>query len=193
MQTKSRNLFHAVILLLVVVFTHQFLPVCVLAGFYGPRGCELGLAPVQVIVLLGMIFLLLRRILLDKEVPAYIGLWKKNWLVSTFILLALLSSLWSVRVSMTALRSFLMLELAMIAAYYGLRTDARDLLNFIAIAVGALGLLSLLLGVFLPDLAIMANHPYEGLWRGVYWHKVYLGASMALGYIGFLFLFINII
>ena len=186
MRSKYRKLLYAVTLMLVVVFTNQFIPLCVLAGLFGPRGCEMSLAPVQVILFAIIFLALLSELFLEKEGTAWLGLWKRAWLVGLFVALALLSNLWSVRAPMTLLRSVLLLELTLIAAYFALRMEAQDLLHFIAVAYGVIAFASLLLGVFMPELAVMANHPYEGLWRGVYWHKVYLGASMALGFIAYL-------
>jgi exopolysaccharide production protein ExoQ len=173
----------AIALMLVVVFTNQFIPLCVLMGLPGPRGCEVSLAPIQVVLFSILALLLLGPVFRRREESALLAIWKKNWLVGVFLGLALLSNLWSVRLPMTIFRSATLLLLTLIASYFGASMKPRDLTNFVVVAIGVIAFVSLALGIFLPELAIMANHPYEGLWRGVYWHKVYLGASMALGYI----------
>jgi exopolysaccharide production protein ExoQ len=186
MLRKTQQFVGGIILMLVVFFTNQFIPVCYLAGLQGPRKCEVSLALVQMVVFAITVAVILVFVRNTFGRKVYQSAWMKNWLIIILICLALLSNLWSVVLAMTLLRSVLLLMLALIASYFGMLFSARDLVNFTAISIGVLAIASLLLGILVPEIAIMSNHPYEGLWRGVFWHKVYLGAVMALGYAAFL-------
>jgi exopolysaccharide production protein ExoQ len=80
------------------------------------------------------------------------------------------------------------LAVTAIAAYTGFRFSSRDLLILVAIFTGVAALASLLLAVIFPNAAIMTIPPYTGSWRGIFWHKLYLGATMALGCVSYLFI-----
>jgi exopolysaccharide production protein ExoQ len=183
---KTRTFTDGAILGLTGILANQLMPVCYLFGFFDPRSCEVGLAPWQVFSFSIIAVVLLFRIVSSSQKAAFADLWQQNWLIAAFVFLALASNLWSVFPVMTIIRSIELLFLALIASYFGLRFTARSLLNFIAVSFGAFAVASVLVGIARPDMAIMSNQPYEGLWRGVFWHKVYFGAEMALGYVAYL-------
>jgi exopolysaccharide production protein ExoQ len=140
----------------------------------------------QLAVFVVLVLIVFWRMRLGNENRAFFNAWKNNWFVGLFLLLALLSLGWTVSLPATIYRSLLALFVALIASYVGIRFSARDLLNFVAIVVGVFALVSLFFVAFLPNLAIHSEWPYEGLWRGIFWHKIYLGATMALGYSAYL-------
>jgi O-antigen ligase len=186
MLRKHQNLLDGAILVLVVFFTNQFIPICYMAGFFQPRLCEVGLAQLQLLVLLIITIVIFGIIFSTNNRDAFAKIWQRNWLIGVFVCLALLSNFWSTFLPVTILRSVLLLLLASIASYLSLRFSPHNLVNFIAITIGVFAVSSLLLGIFLPNIGIMSNRPYEGLWRGIFWHKIYLGAEMSLGYIAYL-------
>jgi len=109
--------------------------------------------------------------------------WRENLLAGLFIAIAFLSFLWTTSLQATIVRFVLLLSVTIIASYYGRQFTVHNLVVFIAMACGAMALASLFLILLVPSVAISPNWPYEGLWRGIFWHKIYLGATMALGYI----------
>jgi O-antigen ligase len=138
----------------------------------------------KILVAIGLI--ILWRIRLKNGEKAFWLAWRDNWIVVTFVCLALLSLIWTVSLLATIYRVLLVFFVTLIAAYFGMRFSSRSLVIFIALTAGAFALASLFLGVFYPELAIHPEWPYTGLWHGVFWHKIYLGATMALGYIAYL-------
>ncbi|HEY3310234.1 MAG TPA: hypothetical protein VGK00_01220 [Anaerolineales bacterium] len=145
-----------------------------------------GSAEMQVLLVVLLGLFLLWRLRWENGEREYLRAWRDNWPVAAFVLLAIASLSWSVVKAGTFYHASLALFVSLLAAYYGMRFSTRELVNFVAIAVGVFALASLLMGVFLPQYGIHAGFPYDGLWHGVFWHKIYLGATMALGYIAYL-------
>lgn len=132
------------------------------------------------VLLLMFVFFWMR---LRHEEKAYFTGWGKNWLVGLFLLLAFSSLFWSVSFPATLYRVLLAIFVALIGAYLGLRFSARNLVLYLAISIGVLALASLFLALVFPKVGIHPYAPYLGLWRGVFWHKIYLGATLAIGYL----------
>ena len=138
----------------------------------------------KITVVIGLVLVWLLR--LEKGEKDLLLAWRKNWVLAGFIVFALLSLIWTVTLVTTIYRAFLTLFVSFIAAYLGLRLSTRNLVIFLALTVGVFALASLFLGVFFPQLAMSFEGPYAGLWHGIFWHKIYLGATMALGYVAYL-------
>ena len=187
MRVNIHKLVDVLILGMVALLTHQSIFLCYRGLTLGSGlGCRYGSASGQLGVLAGMVLIAFWLLRLRDEERRFFLVCRRNWLIFLFVGIGLLSLTWTAFFPATIYRSLLMLLLTLLAAYLGIRISARDLVIFIAVTIGVFALASLLLGIFLPQLAIMTNHPYEGLWRGIFWHKIYLGATMALGYIAYL-------
>jgi exopolysaccharide production protein ExoQ len=145
-----------------------------------------GVLQLQLEVLLVIGLIILWRLRSENSGRAFILAWRENWLVAIFICLAFLSLFWTVSLPVTAYRAFLAFLVTLIAAYLGLRLSPRNLVLFVAVIIGVFALMSLVLAVFFPKFAIHSEYPYVGLWHGIFWHKIYFGATMALGYIAYL-------
>ncbi len=174
------------LLVLVVMCTNQFMPVCYLAGITSPRSCEIYIGFLQMCLLVLITLWVGWIVLFNGNARLFLISWRKTPLLFLFILLAVISYIWSVTPNITLVRAVSLICLFIIAGYFGSRFSVYDLVNFIAVTVGLMALVTLVLGVRFPELAIMSNSPYEGLWRGVFWHKIYLGAAMALGFPAYL-------
>jgi exopolysaccharide production protein ExoQ len=186
MRWNIKKMFDGLVLGVMTFLTHLTLYVCYLEGITPKRSCNYGSAQGQLSVLfviLVLIFLFLRMRSLERDY--WLG-WRRNWVLGAFIVFAVLSLFWTVYFPATIYRVLLLLFVTCIAAYVGSHFSARDLLNFVAIMAAVFALASLFVAVAFPRVGIMNNPPYEGLWRGVFWHKIYLGAMMALGYIAYL-------
>jgi exopolysaccharide production protein ExoQ len=185
-RTNFSIIFNVIILSLVTVLAHQTILVCYLEGFTPIRSCTYGSAPQQLGMLLIIVLSVSWILRYRRAERSYLNGWRRNWLVAMFIGLAFLSLIWTAFLPATIYRVSLLLLISLIGAFMGMNFTARNLVDFIAVAVGVLALASLLLAAILPNAAIMVNYPYQGLWRGIFWHKLYLGATMALGYVSYL-------
>ena len=171
---------------LLSVLTHQTMLVCFRIGTVPPKACIYGTPQGQLSALFIIVLFVFWRLRFDCEEKKYIAFWQKNWVLGLFVCLALASLTWTVLLEATIYRSFLLLFIVLIASYVGMRISPRELVNFIAVVIGIFALASLLLALIWPSAGITSAHPYEGLWRGIFWHKIYLGATMALGYPSYL-------
>jgi exopolysaccharide production protein ExoQ len=188
MKEKLLKILSIIVLGLVVFSTHQTILICYLEGMNPPRSCPYGSAEGQLGLLLMIAILTLIAAHMRGEWRAYLATWRKNWFVALYVLLALLSFFWSVYLPATIYRFVLLLSVTAIAAYVGFRFSSRDLVILVAVFAGVAALASLLLAAILPNAAIMSLPPYTGSWRGIFWHKLYLGATMALGCVSYLFI-----
>jgi exopolysaccharide production protein ExoQ len=182
------KLLNGIVLGLVVFSTHQTILICYLEVMSPPRSCTYGSAQGQLSLLFVIVLLTFFVVRIRQEDSMYLKAWRQNWLIGLFVFLALVSVIWSIYIPATIYRSFLLLSVTAIAAYVGFRFSSTGLVIFVGAVVGVIALVSLLLAAILPDAAIMPNPPYIGLWRGIFWHKNYLGATMVLGCISYLVL-----
>lgn len=113
-----------------------------------------------------------------------VELLKKNWFLFPFMLFALASFFWSIRLDISIYRWVILLSLVFISAYLGLRYSLKQLLTILS----AFGLLILFLStffvLFLPQFGVMNYYTIQGAWSGIFWHKNHMGIIVA---------FINII
>jgi len=186
MRGKIFRILDVFILALVSLLTHQTMFVCYQRGTIPLNACTYGSPQGQLSVLFILVVIVYWRIRFNGEEKKFVAAWQRNWLLGLFICLALASLTWTVLLSATIYRAFLLLFITLIAAYLGMQFSRRDLVNFVAVSIGIFALASWLLAVIWPGAGITSAHPYEGLWRGIFWHKIYLGATMALGYPAYL-------
>lgn len=186
MRLDFNKIFTAFLLGLVTFLSHLTIYACYLVVIipkgscsYGSPELQLGLLFINILVIL----VLLRARQLERN---FLERWKDNWFVVLFLFIACASMFWSVHFSATIYRVLLLIFSTFIASYCAMIFSIKGFINFIAIATSSFAILSLLLIMIFPEVGIMDNPPYAGLWRGVFWHKIYLGATMALGYIAHL-------
>lgn len=173
----------SLILGLVALLTHLSIFVCYDRSMEPPSACTYGSPQLQLSFLFIIALFVFWRLRFEGVGRQYWFTWKRNWPLAIFIILALSSLGWTVLVGGTLYRALLASFLGVIAIFYGSRISSRDLLVYVVFTVGILALASLFVALVWPQAGITHAPPYEGLWRGVFWHKIYLGATMALGYI----------
>ena len=117
----------------------------------------------------------------------YFVVWRRNGMVVLFILFALSSLFWTIDPASTIFCLTAMIGASLVAAYAGLRSDLRDLLEMLAGIFAIEVLLNFIMIFVFPDFGIMSNRPYVGSWRGIFWHRNYLGSAMALANLIFLY------
>jgi len=147
----------------------------------------LGLAWIE-IGLWGVVFLATARVLIRLNlVSDYWRVWRQTWLLGIFVLLALISLVWSGSFFVTLFRWLEFFFATTIAVYIGVRYDLRRILELLAWGGAYLALFCLLFALFLPPIGVAFGYPYYGAWRGVFWHRNHLGSLMALFNLFFLF------
>src|SRR5512139_2288194 len=80
----------------------------------GPAWIEILL---WVTALTGVIYLQYR----EKQWPAFVDLWRRNWLLGAFLLYALASMMWSVEPVASSFRILELIFATLIASYFGMR------------------------------------------------------------------------
>lgn len=141
---------------------------------------------IEVFVWVVLFVLAVRSLVQDNLFTDYVLLWKRNWILVIFIAVAFLSLFWSVSFSASLYRSAALLFSSLIGAYIGLRYSTTGLLNILFRFGSILLIVCFALAVFLPVAGAMIWEPYNGAWRGVFWHKNQLGSVSALFSLAFL-------
>lgn len=117
----------------------------------------------------------------------FFSLWKQNWMLFLFILFCISSLIWTIDPGVSLYRLAAMVGASLAAAYIGVRYSLSEFLSMLSNAFIFLVLVSMSVVFLFPELGIMSNEPYNGSWRGIYWHRNYLGSGMALANLVFLY------
>lgn len=153
---------------------------------YPDPSVRCGLAWIE-IALWGLTALVVLCILRQKDLAgAYVALWRRNWLLGLFVLLALLSVSWSLAPRVTVFRALELLLATLIASYLGLRCRPAQLMAVLSWFGAIFLLLSSGAALAFPKIGQMYSRPEYRSWRGVYWNKNHLGTIAAL--VGIVFL-----
>jgi hypothetical protein len=97
-----------------------------------------------------------------------------------FIGLAFLSLAWSVSPAASLYRALELLFSTLLGAYIGLRYNMRSLFNILFWFGAVIIIFCYAYSLFLPGFGTMLNYPYNGAWRGIFWHRNHLGSIAAL-------------
>lgn len=128
----------------------------------------------------GLILLLALAFSVNRgRMAQYAWTWRRNWPLAGFVAIALLSNLWSVSLSASLYRSGVVLFASLIGAYLGARYGLKELLVILFRFGSILLIICLVLALFVPIAGTMPWEPYNGAWRGVFWHKNQLGSIAA--------------
>lgn len=134
----------------------------------------------EVIVWIVLFVMAVRSLIKDSLIADYLRLWRRNWILVIFLAVAFLSLFWSISFSDSLYRGAALLFSSMVGAYIGTRYSLEGLLS-ILFRFGALLLITCFaLALFLPVVGAMDWEPYNGAWRGIFWHKNQLGSIAAL-------------
>jgi hypothetical protein len=114
------------------------------------------------------------------RITLYLSMWRRNWPLITFILLALVSAFWSVDFVATLFRVLELFFATLIAAYIGTFYRPQQIMEFLFL-FGAILLILTVATVFgAPKTGTMYWKPFYGAWRGIYWHRNHLASITAL-------------
>jgi hypothetical protein len=140
---------------------------------FGPAWIEISL---WFLVTLGVVYVLIR----EDRIVDYLLAWKANWLVGLFLFLALISVFWSLDSVVTLFRALELLFATIIAAYIGIRFQQAQLMEILFWFGTILLILSIAIVLAVPKTGTMYWAPFDGAWRGIYWHRNHLGSITAL-------------
>jgi exopolysaccharide production protein ExoQ len=120
-------------------------------------------------------------ILIPRHRRTVIEVVKSNSVIVALCLLVMFSALWSVAPGLTAKRSIVHLNTALLALYLGSRLNFEEALHIVALAAFTGAAASLACALAVPSIGVMHTPGLYGKWRGVYTHKNELGQAIAVG------------
>jgi O-antigen ligase len=128
------------------------------------------------VAIAGFAFLLYR----DQQAKEYMHLWRRNGFLALFILLAMASILWSIDPIVTLFRGLELSCTALVAAYIGLRYRPEQFMEILFWFGTGLFIVSIALVFGAPKTGTMYWAPFNGAWRGFFWHRNHLASITAL-------------
>jgi O-antigen ligase len=108
----------------------------------------------------------------------------KNPVLCSFLLLILVSSIWSAVPLFTLRREIWFMLTTVFGLYFGTRFETKEQMRLVAYALAVCVILSVVFIVALPRYG--CDPMYNGAWRGVFVHKNALGCYMVIATITFL-------
>lgn len=139
---------------------------------WGPAWIEIML---WVIVIAGIGFVAYK----ERAAFEYASLWRRNTLLALYIVLVLASILWSINPVVSVFRGLEFLFATLVAAYFGLRYRPEQMMEILFWFGTILFIVSIALVFSAPKTGTMYWAPFNGAWRGVYWHRNHLASITA--------------
>lgn len=162
----------------------------ILVGFRGTSCPSVGLTPTLPcewynvsfeLILWGIVLILfLLELIWDHDFKPLFYVCKKFWLVFVFVLLAIASLIWSVLPEITLYKVSVLILCTVMAIYTGCVMGSERFLNILNWFLAVICISNLIFVSIFPDASRWGG---PNLWNGVFWHKIYLGAFMALAII----------
>ncbi len=115
-----------------------------------------------------------------KLLKEYYLAWKRQSFLLAFILAAFFSIFWSIAPLISAYKVLILVTASLLGSFIGFRLHVTRWLDLLGWFGGILLFLSIAFALLLPEIGIMLFSPYDGAWRGIYWHKNHLGSLLAL-------------
>ena len=167
-------------IILALVFVLANLRALIFFSLYPDSTTLLGAAWLEIglwlLATFGILYFMRRENLLAK----YLLMLQKNRLIFLFVLLALISTAWSLEFSVTLFRAAELLFATLMAAYLGMRYRSEGMMNMLFWFGAILLILSIALIFGAPRTGTMVWAPFDGAWRGIYWHRNHLSSITAL-------------
>jgi len=170
--------FEGFILFVVIVLTN--LRALIFFTLYPETGSAFGSAWIEIgfwiLAGVGVGYLLVR----DNLMTQYFSTWRMNWVLGIFIIIAFISALWSLDFSVTVFRALELLFATLIASDIGIRYRSDQLMTILFWFGAFMLIFSIALVFGAPPTGTMPWVPFNGAWRGVYWHRNHLSSITAL-------------
>jgi exopolysaccharide production protein ExoQ len=116
----------------------------------------------------------------EGSLRTYLDHFKNNWLLIVFVCFASLSIFWTIYPIATIYQLAVLIFATMIAGYVGVRYNISQFINILAWIGCIFTIASFLIILIEPGTGMMMFRPYNGAWRGIFWHRNHLGSLMAL-------------
>jgi exopolysaccharide production protein ExoQ len=116
----------------------------------------------------------------EKQLSAYMLSWSRQGVLSLFLIICALSLFWAVDRTASLHRVLVLIASTAVASYFGMRFNLQGILRGLFWFGVIIVVTSLFLIIFIPALGTDLNPPYNGAWRGVFWHKNHLGSLASL-------------
>jgi exopolysaccharide production protein ExoQ len=152
------------------IFIHLYPDISVVLG---PAWIEIAL---WVFVLFAMLYHLAR----NNQIDNYLLIVRRNWLLGLFILLGFFSAFWSVAPMVTVFRILELLCATLIGAYIGIYYRPSQLMDILFWFGAVMLILSTAMAFAAPKAGTMYWPPFDGAWRGLFWHRNHLSSLTAL-------------
>lgn len=109
----------------------------------------------------------------------YWRLFSKNIFLLVFVALALASVAWSIWPAWSVYSALEALFATALGAYLGLQYSTRKVLDVVFWLGAVFVFLCYAYIVVFPSAGTMPGYPYDGAWRGFFWHRNHMGSMMA--------------
>ena len=168
------------ILILFFAFLLANLRATIFVFLYPDTSVLLGPAWIEIVLWSLLSMIVLRDLFRTGKIGDYLWIWRRNWIPALFILFAFISVLWSIAPVATLFRSLELLFAALVASYFGIRLGPEKWLDALFWFGALLFILSIALVIGAPPTGTMYWAPFNGAWRGMYWHRNHLASITAL-------------
>lgn len=170
--TRSQSRLDAVILFVALILAN--LRATMFVFLHPDVSVWLGPAWIEIALWLCIAVVIVHSLVQSGQLSDYLSMWRRNWLPALFVLLALLSTMWSIAPLETLFRSLELLFAALVASYFGMRLVPEQLMGALFWFGALLSILSIALVFGAPPTGTMNWAPFHGAWRGLYWHRNHL-------------------
>jgi len=113
----------------------------------------------------------------DRDCKGFLRYCKKIWPVFIFVILAAISTFWSVLPQITLYKVFVLITCTLMAVYTGYVLGIPRFLDVLFWFFTIISLANLIFILLFPQAGRWGGF---NLWNGMFWHKIYMGAFMAL-------------
>ncbi len=110
----------------------------------------------------------------------YIALWSRQPVLVLFCVIGLLSASWSISPFVTLYKWSVFALATLVGSYLGFRFQDQGVSRVVFWYTATVVLFSALMALAVPVAGRMFIPPYNGAWRGLFWHKNHLGTLVAL-------------
>jgi exopolysaccharide production protein ExoQ len=140
----------------------------------------LGAAWIEIALWLFLFLAMSYSLIHNNQIDIYLSAWRSNWLLVLFIVVTLVSVTWSVARVTTVFRALELMLSTAIGVYIGIRYRSSELLRFLFWFGAIVLMLSVAMAFAAPKAGTMYWQPFDGAWRGLFWHRNHLSSITAL-------------
>jgi exopolysaccharide production protein ExoQ len=140
----------------------------------------LGTAWIEIALWFFLVLVMIYSLMRNNQITDYLLAWRRNWFIVLFLLLAFVSVFWSVNPIVTMFRFWEVALATLIGVYIGTRYHPIQLMEFLFWFGAILLIVSVAMVFAAPKAGTMYWPPFDGAWRGLFWHRNHLGSITAL-------------